>query len=522
MMPLIKASDLTLLAKGYFLRTVVGCLTVDRTVDRMETPLRSIPLAALILSISCGSGNESTSSSPDSANAGDGTNPGGDPDDLVSGNGGNGSTGSNGLLQGSDASIDGVGRDQPGGPNEGSGGYGAANGSGGSGGADGSGGSSGNGVLADGGIPEDTSLYDVEGALGCEGVFNPDQVLDYELTGDWAALLAEPSDGTSTLVAPFELSCNGGTPLNVAVERKRGGGVNRIGINIDVNEYVAGQRYFGLKKLVFDNSVGCCEAEDASHDTMIREYLAWRMMARSNVIASRVVFANLHANGELVGVMLNVEAVDKTFVGDRFGDDDGWLYKKSGGPGDGLKTNEICAETTCPNPYMDWFCFWRVEGPGCSSPPADVATTLPDHLMLDQMLRFGAVNAIVANSDGPIFKENNYYVYDWPGKRAYIPWDLDTCMKETSYSVFAGGNSPFAEVLLPTWDDEYTALLSQLIAGPLSVSAIHSEAERLLSVAGDAIDADQYAPEPAQDMIDAVKSWWGTRHAGIESQIAGH
>ena len=364
--------------------------------------------------------------------------------------------------------------------------------------------------------------YDLDGATGCEGVYNPDQILDYELTGNWAKLLAEPNDGTSTLVEPFELSCNGGPAIQVAVERKRGGGTERIGLNLDINEYASGQRYFGLKKLVFDNSVGCCEGDDASHDNMIREYLVWRMMALSGVVASRVVFANLHVNGEPIGVLLNVEAVDKTFVGDRFGDDDGWLYKKSGGPGDGLKTNEMCAETTCPNPYKDWFCFWRVDGPGCNSPPADVATTLPDHLMLEQMLRFGAVNAIAANSDGPIFKDNNYYVYDWPGKRAYLPWDLDTCMKGTNYDVFSGGGSEFVNVLFPTWDNDYAAIVSQLTAGPLSVAGIDAEADRLLSAAGDAIDADPYSPEPAQDMIGALKQWWATRHANVTAQVAAH
>lgn len=369
------------------------------------------------------------------------------------------------------------------------------------------------------GCTNTNSLYDLDGASGCEGVYNPDQILDYHLTGDWTALLNEPNDGTSTLVVPFELSCNDQPPIQVAIERKRGGGNERIGLNLDINEYAGGQRYYGLKKLVFDNSVGCCEGDDASHENMIREYLAWRMMALSNVVASRVVFANLHVNGEPIGVLLNVEAVDKTFVGDRFGDDDGWLYKKSGGPGDGLKTNESCAETTCPNPYADWFCFWRVEGPGCSSPPADVGSTLPDHLLLEQMLRFGAVNAIVVNTDGPIFKNNNYYVYDWPGKRAYIPWDLDTSMKTTSYDVFAGGESDFASVLLPTWEEDYAALVAELVQGPLSVAGIHAEADRLLSVAGDAIDADPYRPETAEDMIGAVKQWWVTRHENVTAQL---
>lgn len=72
-------------------------------------------------------------------------------------------------------------------------------------------------------------------------------------------------------------------------------------------------------------------------------------------------------------------------------------------------------------------------------------------------------------------------------------------MKETNYDVFAGGNSSFVNVLFPTWEDEYAGLVSQLVAGPLSVAGIHAEAERLLAVAGDAIDVDPHRPEPAAE-----------------------
>ena len=47
------------------------------------------------------------------------------------------------------------------------------------------------------------------------------------------------------------------------------------------------------------------------------------------------------------------------------------------------------------------------------------------------MLLMGGLNAFMGNSDSPLLKDNNYYFYDWPGGRLYLPWDLDTVMNRT-------------------------------------------------------------------------------------------
>ena len=69
---------------------------------------------------------------------------------------------------------------------------------------------------------------------------NPDQILTLGLglpAGDWAALLA---DTTYALMVQARLRCNGTRAL-VGVRRKRSGGQQKVGLKIDMDEFVAGQ-----------------------------------------------------------------------------------------------------------------------------------------------------------------------------------------------------------------------------------------------------------------------------------------
>jgi CotH kinase protein len=212
--------------------------------------------------------------------------------------------------------------------------------------------------------------------------------------------------------------------------------------------------------------------------------------------------------------------VDKRFLEKRLGDDSGWLYKKSGGVNDGLKTNELGAGD---NPYDDYFCFWA-SGNSCALPAsAELASDLPLHLDIPQFLRFGAVNAIIANTDGPLFKDNNYYFYDYPGgPRAYIPWDLDTSMKD-SPSVYTagggGGGSSFDAVLFTHWQADYTAIIDELLDNRFTESAIQAELERARAVAGGAFASDPYVTGSMDESVAALNQYWTARLTGVRSEV---
>jgi hypothetical protein len=355
-------------------------------------------------------------------------------------------------------------------------------------------------------------------ALGCAGVYNPDQVLDLRLemaAGDWSALKA---DTTNAILFPATFQCGAEPPLPfpIGVRRKRSGGIDKPGLKVDFNGFTAGGHYQTLKKLSLENGVSEGTLENAAAKDLLAEYAAWRLMILSGAHASRAVFARVHVNGALIGAYVNVEQVDKRFLRTRLGDDAGWLYKLSGSVGDGYKTNE-----TLPNPYAAAMCFWD-KSPCAPPTAAELETYLPAHLDIPQMLRFGGVNALLGNADAPIYKDNNFYWYDGGGPRVYFPWDLDTTLKDTPTIFSTPFTTLYTSVLFTHWEDDYDVLMTSLLAGPLALDVIHGELDAVLAVAGDSLAADPAVTGDAGSAVAELKTWWTARHAAVSAELAGH
>ncbi len=359
---------------------------------------------------------------------------------------------------------------------------------------------------------------DLEGALGCAGVYNPDQVLELHLAidpGDWQTVL---NDLTFSTYVPAEFHCGDEAPLSVGVRRKRSGGTNKVGLKIDFNELVMGQRWHDLRKLSLENGVSSgSAADDAEARDLVAEYLGWRIMQRGTVIASRAVFANLHVNDELIGTYVNVEQVDTRFLTHRFGDDEGWLVKKSGGVGDGPQTHEMDGLV---DPYAAYFCFWEAGGQACLPPPADeLLAELPQHLDIPQMLRMGAAEAYIANTDSPLFKDNNWYYYDWAGGgRAYMPTDLDTTMKDFTNVLTPDGHH-FDTVLFTHWMPDYEAFLTELVEEQAPAVVVLEELDRVLEVAGPSLDADPWVGGTTAEAVTSLADWWTQRETDVRAQL---
>jgi hypothetical protein len=361
----------------------------------------------------------------------------------------------------------------------------------------------------------------LDSATACAGAYNPDQILDYQLTmaaGDWSALKA---DSTNSVYFAAQLQCEGDAPLSVGIRRKRSGDTGKPGLKVDINWSVPGQTFYDLKKLSFESGISEGSGTASVRD-LLAEYLGWRIMVLSGALSGRAVFARVFVNGELLGVYVHVEQVDKRFLRSRLGEDEGWLYKHSGSPDDGYKTNE-----TVLNPYEDYFCFW--EKNGCAIPSAEVlAAELPSHLDIFQLLRVGGVNALIGNTDAPLAKQNNYIFYDQaPGYRYYLPWDLDTTMRD-ELSMFritsgvGGVTQMYWDVLFPTWEDDYDQLMTELLAAPLALAVIEAEIDRAVNVAAVALDADPFVDGAASDAALDLRTWWQSRHPGAVTELDGH
>jgi hypothetical protein len=393
----------------------------------------------------------------------------------------------------------------------------AAGGSGG-GGSGGHGGAGGGGAGGSSACPS-PPCDDLATAVGCAGPYNTAQVLDLRLTmaaGDWSALKA---DATNSNYFPAQFQCNDEPPLpfQIGVRRKRSGSIDKPGLKIDFNEYNADSEWQTLHKLSLENGVseGSGSVEMGG---LIAEYLAWRGMRRSGTISARAAFTRVHMNDELLGVYVNVEQVDKRFLRSRLGDDDGWLYKHSGSAEDGYKTNE-----TVPNPYEAALCF-LTKNPCPAPAEGELLTYLPEHLDIPQMLRMGAVNAIVANTDAPLGKDNNYYFYDRAGGgRLYLPWDLDTVMKADTPLFGAPMTTLYTGVLFTHWEDDYDAVLTELLKGPLGAGWLNEELTLAAPIAGPSLEADPFITGGTfEDAGAKLNAWWSSRHSAIHQEVLNH
>jgi hypothetical protein len=376
------------------------------------------------------------------------------------------------------------------------------------------------GSAALGGSAPDESALDT--AVGCSGVFNPDQVLEYRITlppGDWEALLADTS---YSIYFEAQVACGDEAPMTMGIQRKRSGGSRKVGLKLDTNHFVAGQEFHGLRKLGFENGVSSgSDTDDAGVENVLSEYLAWRLMQRAEVMSSRAAIARVIVNDGEPLAYAHVEQVDKRFLKSRLGEDDGWLYKKSGGDGDGLKTHELDGLEV---PGADYFCFWIKGGGSCAIPPAAaLADTLPERLAITQLLRLGAVNAILSNSDSPLFKDNNYYYYDdSTGRRTYFPWDLDTTTAGAVHVLdggVPGGTSMYTDALFSSWRAEYVTELERALSSGITAESIASELKRALEVAGATLDDDPYLDGSTAAAIESLGGWWTERFDTVAAQL---
>jgi hypothetical protein len=237
---------------------------------------------------------------------------------------------------------------------------------------------------------------------------------------NWQSILASPLEEE---YHETSITLNGMTLDSVAIRTKGGSSLSsvarstsdRYSFKVDINEYVDGQKFFGLKKFTLQNSFN-----DPSY---MREVITYDLLTELGVPAPQHAFVNLYINEELFGLYLMVEAVDGEFAEKHFANSNGDMYKPDGTGSDlvwiddnaasysdiNLKTNE---ESTDNGAFINF-----VEQINSGS------TDLVD---VDGLLRYMAVSTALSNIDsyqGSL--AHNYYLYEQDGVFSLLPWDFN-------------------------------------------------------------------------------------------------
>lgn len=256
---------------------------------------------------------------------------------------------------------------------------------------------------------------------------------------DWAAMKDRSDLDT---YYPADFSWDGVTVRNVGI-RHRGFGSRssaKPNIRVDMNRYISGQDFLGLKAVVLDNLY--------SDAAMMRDAVATKVFGRMGVPAARQAHTRLFVNDQFAGVYTLVEPIDRTFITRAFGEAEGdaerggvlheyrWLdeyFYDYRGPLLATYAQMFKAQT------RDTDAMSRLYAPveelirTVNAVPAErFATDVGRLLDLPALMRFIGVQNCVGERDGFVgyYGTNNFYLYRFRDGRpaVLLPWDADNAL----------------------------------------------------------------------------------------------
>ncbi|MCK6075570.1 CotH kinase family protein [Paenibacillus silvae] len=157
--------------------------------------------------------------------------------------------------------------------------------------------------------------------------FNKDEVMSFSIDVDEDAWQEMLDTATEENYIKANVTINGTTIENVGIRAKGNSSLrqvagddttDRYSFKIKFDEYVKGQTWNGLDKMVVNNMIS-----DASY---MKEYLSYDIMSYIGVDAPLFAFANINVNGKTWGLYLAVEDIDSGYL-DRAKNGEGEIYK---------------------------------------------------------------------------------------------------------------------------------------------------------------------------------------------------
>ena len=181
--------------------------------------------------------------------------------------------------------------------------------------------------------------------------------------------------------------------------------------------------------------------QDASQ---LHERIAMRLFARLGRPAPREAHVRLFVNDAYAGLYSVVEAIDKVFLADRFGQDGGYLYEYDYDPADAPYRFEYRGAQPAaysPKPFKpvtheqdpDARPIAEMARAITETSDADFQTAVSNYLHLEGWVAHAAVEAFLAETDGLLgdWGMNNFYLYRFQGTSVstVIPWDKSEAFK---------------------------------------------------------------------------------------------
>ena len=306
---------------------------------------------------------------------------------------------------------------------------------------------------------------------------------------------------------------------------------NKLALRVDLDRYVTGQRFLGLKSFVLKNLW-----QDGS---FMHETLAMSLFARMGQPAPRESFCRLYINNEFQGLYAIVESVDNSFLSRTLGENNGYLYSyQIQEPfhgeylGDDLgpykarfeaQSHERETDTMLYAPLRDWLrevneadgAIWRER--------------VEEYLDLPQFVTQVAIEMFLAENDGLLGAEgmNNFFLYRFnkSKRQRFLVWDKDNSFLVPDFSIWqrADENVLFSRALgYRDLRDLYFQVLEAAAASSSEDGWLESEIDRIAALVAPSVEEDQRKPfstDGFYESVVALKEFARLRPTLVRQQI---
>lgn len=207
-------------------------------------------------------------------------------------------------------------------------------------------------------------------------------------------------------------------------------GNDRYSFKVEFDHYDSSKTYYGLDKLNLNNLI--------QDNTMMKDYLVYRLMGDFGVAAPLCSYVYLTVNGEDWGLYLAVEGVEEAFLRRNYGSSYGELYKPdsmNGGGGGRASNDDVKLQyvDNDPDSYSNIFNNAKTDVSQAdqerliaSLKQLSQGADLEEILDTDAVLRYFVVHNFVCNFDSYTGSMvHNYYLYEEDGVLSMIPWDYN-------------------------------------------------------------------------------------------------
>lgn len=193
---------------------------------------------------------------------------------------------------------------------------------------------------------------------------------------------------------------------------------------VDLNEFVDGNHYDGIKKFNLSNGIG--------DPAMQRDFIAYDLMRKAGIRAPRTAYAKVFLNDTYWGVYVIIEQIDKTFLQSNFADGNGNLYKNVGWSeleylGDNPTNYQASIALRTNKDDPDWSDYTEFVKVLNQTPQSQFKEEIEKVFNVDYYLKVLAIDVMTNNWDSYIEHGRNFYIYHEPSSDQFfwIPWDYN-------------------------------------------------------------------------------------------------